>query len=362
MRDARVFLSLVVPVLDEEKAIGPFLDRAVPALDEACRLLGPAAAYEIVFVDDGSTDMTVPALIEARRTHPTIEIVSLSRNFGKDAALSAGLRAARGNAVIPIDVDLQDPPEVIPAMVARWIAGAEVVNVLRADRSSDGTVKRATASGFYRLYNMMAERRIAENVGDFRLIDRRVVDVINAMPERTRFMKGLVSWVGFRQDTVEAVREPRAAGRTKWRWWRLWNFALDGFTGSTTAPLRIWTYVGAAVAALAFLYGGFLVSLRLFAGTETPGYTSIMVAVLFLGGLNLVSLGILGEYIGRIAAEVRGRPLYIVRNSTRDLAAPSQSPETTWTAPSTPAWPMSRQATGGSQADAPFSPRSSTGS
>ncbi len=320
MRGDSVLISLVVPVFNEEDGVRPFLDRTVPALDEACRALGPAAAYEIVFVDDGSTDMTVPALIEARRLHPTIEIVSLSRNFGKDAALSAGLRAARGAAVIPIDVDLQDPPELIPAMVERWLAGAEVVNVVRADRASDGAAKRATAVWFYRLYNMMAERPIAENVGDYRLLDRRVVDVVNAMPERSRFMKGLVSWVGFRQDSVEAVREPRAAGTSKWRWWRLWNFALDGFTGSTTAPLRVWTYVGAAVAALAFLYGGYLTARTILFGADVPGYTSIMVAILFLGGMNLVALGVLGEYIGRIAAEVRGRPLYVVRTSTLALS------------------------------------------
>lgn len=317
MTDPLLLLSLVIPVYNEEEAIAPFLNRAVPAMEAACRRLGPSARFELLFVDDGSTDATLPVLLGARRRIREIEVVSLSRNFGKDAALSAGLSHASGKAVIPIDVDLQDPPEAVPALVEAWLGGAEVVNVERTDRSSDSRLKKVTATGFYRLYNALADRGIPVNVGDFRLLDRAVVDVLLTLPERTRFMKGLVAWAGFRQATVSVVREQRSTGTTKWRWWRLWNFALDGIAGSTTAPLRIWTYLCGAVATLAMLYGTFLAMRRMIIGTDVPGYTSIMVAVLFLGGLQLVSLGILGEYIGRIAAEVRGRPLYVVRSTTR---------------------------------------------
>ncbi|MDP4023454.1 glycosyltransferase family 2 protein [Methylobacterium sp. NEAU 140] len=318
-RAAPVLISLVVPVLNEEASIAPFLARAEPALAEACRLLGPGARSEIVFVDDGSTDATPAVLLAARMRGRGIEIVTLSRNFGKEAALAAGLRHAAGRAVIPIDIDLQDPPEIIPEMVARWMAGAQVVNGVRRSRASDGLAKKLTAGAFYRIYNRLADRPMPSDVGDFRLLDRAVVEVVNGLAERARFSKGLISWLGFTQDSVPFVREPRGRGTTKWRWWGLWNLALDGITASSTAPLRIWTYLGLAIAGLAFLYGALLVGLTLVSGTPTPGYPSLMTAVLFFGGLNLLSLGVMGEYVGRIASEVRGRPLYVVRGATTAL-------------------------------------------
>jgi glycosyltransferase involved in cell wall biosynthesis len=217
--------------------------------------------------------------------------------------------------VIPMDVDLQDPPEVIPALVERWFAGFDVVTARRADRSSDTWLKRTTARMFYRVFNVVAERPIMPDAGDFRLLSRTVVDVLRQFPERARFMKGLFAWVGFRQTHVDYVRAEREAGTTKFKYWRLWNFAIDGITSSTTVPLRIWTYLGAGAALMAFVYAAVLIARTMIYGTDVPGYASIMVAVLFLGGLNLLSLGIIGEYLGRTYTEVKGRPLYIVRET-----------------------------------------------
>ena len=348
--DAKL-ISLVVPVLNEQGSVQPFLARALPALEQACALAGPGSRFEIVFVNDGSTDLTQAVLLGWRIKLPQIEVVGLSRNFGKDAALAAGLAQARGDCVIPIDIDLQEPPEVIPQMVEKWLAGALIVNGVRASRGAEGIVKRASARWFYKLYNALAEREIPGNVGDFRLIDRQVVDILNALPERSRFTKGLLPWIGFSPQEVVFERAERASGVTKWKYWKLWNFAIDGLTSTTTAPLRVWTYIGLSVAAFSFLYGLFLIGWKLFDGSSTPGYTSMMTAMLFLNGMTMLSIGILGEYVGRIATEVRGRPLFIINdiNGTRH----------TWNAPPIPAWPPSRAATGGSAAAAPSSRPSS---
>lgn len=320
------FISIVVPVLDEEEMIGPFIE-AIDAQADAIRaVLGPAARIEILFVDDGSQDGTagIAAMLAAQRTD--IGVITLSRNFGKDAALAAGIAHARGDAVIPMDVDLQDPPEVIPHMISAWNSGAKMVNAQRRSRGADTWLKRMTARGFYRLHNSIADRPIHEDVGDFRLLDREVVDVLNALPERVRFMKGLFAWIGFPQATVMYDRQMRAAGRSKWVYWRLWNFALDGITGSTTLPLRVWTYVGLAIATLALVYAGFIISRTLILGVDTPGYASLMVAVLLFGAANMISVGLLGEYVGRVAIEVRQRPLYVVTSRTgRPLAGTDQS-------------------------------------
>lgn len=332
---ARIVLSLIVPVHNEVGGITPFLDRARPVLEQITRPFGPGASFEILFVNDGSTDATLDELRAARAEDSRIRIVSLSRNFGKDTALAAGLEHASGLAVIPIDVDLQDPPEVIPQMVERWLAGYEVVTARRADRASDTWLKRTTAGGFYRVFNGMADRPILENAGDFRLLSRRVVEVLNRFPERARFMKGLFSWVGFKSCHVDYVRAERETGTTKWRYWKLWNFAIDGITSSSTVPLRIWTYLGGLAALSAFAYAGFLIVRTIAFGADVPGYASLMVMVLMFGGLNLLSLGIIGEYLGRTYTEVKGRPLYIV-DETFGFEEPATSLERT-EAPQ-PAW------------------------
>ena len=303
-------LAIVVPVFNEQESIRRFLAAARPAVEQA---LAPAGGFaEFIFVDDGSSDGTFTLLRHLADHHGDIRVVRLSRNFGKEAALAAGLRYADAAAVIPMDVDLQDPPHLIGEMVAKWRAGAQVVNAKRCDRTSDKYLKRKTARGFYSIYNRLAERPIPDDVGDFRLLDRRVVETLNRLEEGARFNKGLFSWVGFATDTVEYVRAERAAGESKWRYWRLWKLALDGITASSTMPLRVWTYVGALIALASLAYAAFLVARTMISGNEVPGYTSTIVAVLFLGGLNLLSLGIMGEYVGRIANEVRRRPLYVV--------------------------------------------------
>ncbi|MEC3910611.1 glycosyltransferase family 2 protein [Sphingobium sp. CR2-8] len=325
-------LSIVVPVHNEQDVISLFLDAARPAVAKALALIGPDARAEYLFVDDGSSDRTADIVSILARLNPDVRCLSLSRNFGKEAALAAGIDHAVGDAVIPIDVDLQDPPDVIVAMVRAWLAGAQVVNARRIDRSSDGWFKRWSAHGFYRILNRLSDYPIPENVGDFRLLDRQAVDVIKQLGEQARFNKGLFSWIGFRVATVDYVRAVRGAGTTKWRLGKLWSLAIDGITASTTMPLRIWSYVGGGIALLAFAYAAFLVAHTIVTGVDVPGYASIMVAVLMLGGLNLLSLGIVGEYLGRVAREVRQRPLYIVAtDSVAPMARPLHKEQDEWT-------------------------------
>jgi glycosyltransferase involved in cell wall biosynthesis len=309
----RPLISVIVPVKDEEDAIQPFLTRVGPVLDALRDPNGDAALWEILFVDDGSSDATLAAIMGANRIDPRVVGISLSRNFGKEAALSAGLDHARGETVVPIDVDLQDPPEVIGAMLDRWREGNEVVFGVRRNRMTDSLPKRLTADLYYRAHNWLSEDKIPEHAGDFRLLDRKVVEVIRAMPERNRFMKGLFSWGGFRQAAVYYDRAERNVGRTKFNYLKLWKLAIDGITSASTAPLRVWSYIGFVIAAIAMLYALFLIGRVVLYGIDVAGYASMMVAVLFLGGVQLMSLGILGEYVGRILVETKRRPIYIVR-------------------------------------------------
>jgi glycosyltransferase involved in cell wall biosynthesis len=303
--------SLVIPVKDEEEAIDHCLAQLVPVLES---MDDPAArSFEILFVDDGSTDRTLEAIRKAHAADPRIRGISLSRNFGKEAALSAGLDAARGKGVVPLDVDLQDPPEALPKMVAKWREGNDVVYGVRDNRETDSLPKRLTADLYYRAHNWLSSDKIPEHAGDFRLLDRRVVEVIRRMPERNRFMKGLFAWAGFRQAAVSYHRQERKVGRTKYNYWKLWTLAIDGITSASTVPLRIWSYLGAFVALGAIAYAAFIIIRTLALGIQVPGYASMMVAVLFLGGLQLLSLGVLGEYVGRILTETKGRPLYVIR-------------------------------------------------
>ncbi len=302
-------LSVIVPVKDEEQAIVPFIARLTPILDA----LFADGAWEILFIDDGSEDATMAAILAAHGRDCRIRALSFSRNFGKEAALSAGLDHALGKAVIPMDVDLQDPPEVIEQMLDRWREGYEVVYGVRRDRSTDSLPKRLTADLYYRAHNYLSDDKIPEHAGDFRLLDRSVVEVIRRMPERNRFMKGLFAWSGFRQAAVEYDRVPRAVGKTKFRYWKLWTLAIDGITSASTMPLRIWSYMGVMIALLALVYAIFLAIRTTLFGIDVPGYTSIMVATLFLGGVQLISLGVLGEYVGRILVETKQRPIYVIR-------------------------------------------------
>ena len=252
---SNLILSVVVPMYNERESIDRFFERIVNVVDELVQALN--GNYEIVCVDDGSTDGTLERLLFHHDRNPKIKILSLSRNFGKEIALSAGLDHSSGAAVIPIDVDLQDPPEVIPQLFEKWLEGYEVVYATRQTRQSDSITKRLTSSWFYQVYNRLADTAIPHDTGDFRIMDRRVIAALRNLPERHRFMKGLFSWVGFRQTGIEFHRDSRAFGKTKWKYWRLWNFALDGITSNTTVPLRIWTYFGFAISMLAFGYAVF---------------------------------------------------------------------------------------------------------
>ncbi len=305
-------VALVIPVHNEEKAVGPFLEAVRNQIDTIT-----CVEFKFVFVNDGSRDATLACLIRAAQRDRRITVIDLSRNFGKEAALTAGLDACDADAAIPMDVDLQDPPSVIPQLIEKWRDGYDVVLAKRADRSSDSFLKHGSASIFYRVHNWIAQQKIPQDVGDFRLVDRKVLDALKALPERRRFMKGLFAWVGFNTATVEYAREVRIAGRSKFSAWRLWNFALEGITSFSTAPLEVWTYIGAVISALSFLYGTVIVTRTLIFGVDVPGYASLLVSILFLGGIQLLGIGIVGLYVGRIYAEIKQRPIYIIRETFR---------------------------------------------
>jgi polyisoprenyl-phosphate glycosyltransferase len=302
-------VSLVVPVHNETESIAPFLSKVTQVLSR------PELSVEIIFINDGSSDATLPTLLHLLEGDQRLKVIDLSRNFGKEAALTAGLHAATGEVIIPIDVDLQDPPEIILEMIEKWREGFEVVLGRRIDRQSDTWLKRSSAAMFYRLYNKIASTRLPENVGDFRLMDRCVVDALKQLPESRRFMKGLFAWVGFRSTYVDYVRPKRAAGETSFNAWRLTSFALEGITSFSTEPLRVWTYLGSIVSLVSFGFALWIVYSYFSIGIDVPGYASLIVAVTFLGGLQLIGIGILGEYLGRNYFESKRRPIFIVRKT-----------------------------------------------
>ncbi|MGU7785225.1 glycosyltransferase family 2 protein [Burkholderia sp. PU8-34] len=313
---ASVLISLVVPFHNEEEVIDAFFREVTAVL-----LRIPDADYEIVCVNDGSTDATLEKLLAFCEADARVRVVDLSRNFGKEAALTAGLDEAAGDAVIPFDADLQDPPEVIPVLVERWRDGFDVVLAMRADRHVDSWAKRGMAALFYRVHNAISDTSIPENAGDFRLMTRQVVDTLKQLPENRRFMKGLFAWVGFRVTSVDYVRRPRAAGCSKFSGWKLWNFALEGLTSFGTLPLRVWTYIGGVTAGFAIFYSTYLILRTLIHGIGVPGYASLITAVLFLGGVQLIGIGVIGEYVGRIYMESKRRPVYVVRRIHRKGSA-----------------------------------------
>lgn len=304
-------LSLVVPFLNEKEALPIFYERACAlAADQPWTL-------QIIFVNDGSTDGSDVLARDLVLADPRCLLVNFSRNFGKEPALFAGLSYAEGDVVVPIDVDLQDPIDLIPKMVAEWRNGAEVVLARRTNRMSDSTAKRWSAELFYVLHNLISDIKIEKNVGDYRLMDRKVVDAILELPERKLFMKGLLSWVGFRTVVLDYTREPRIAGSSKFNGWKLWNFALEGITSFSTLPLRLWTYLGLGIAGISLLYAFYMVVDKLVNGNPVPGYPSLMTAILFLGGVQLIGLGVLGEYVGRIYEETKQRPKFVVSGTVR---------------------------------------------
>lgn len=306
MRRKRI--SIVVPFYNEQDGIQIFYTTLTEHL---CAL--PAYEFEVVCVDDGSRDSTLEELKALVARDPRFVVLELSRNFGKEAAMSAGLDAATGHAAIPMDADLQDPPELIAQLIGEWEKGYEVVLAKRADRSSDSFLKRKTAEMFYRVHNRFSAVKLPENVGDFRLMDRVVLDALQQLPEQQRFMKGLFAWVGYRTTAVSYQRQPRAAGESKFSGWKLWNFALEGITSFSISPLKFWTYLGLAGAMTSLLYAILIMLRTMMFGADVPGYPSLFVAIVFFGSVQLIGIGMLGEYIGRIYMESKRRPLYFVR-------------------------------------------------
>ncbi len=311
------FVSLVAPMYNESAVLGEFCRRTIGVLEEH------SIDFEIICIDDGSRDDTAALLREICARDARVKLIRLSRNFGKDIALSAGLDYARGDMIVPIDADLQDPPELIPTMLAKMFddGGYDVVYAKRTRRLSESLTKRLTARLFYATIGALGEIKIPPNVGDFRMFNRRVLTALVGLKERRRFMKGLFTWVGFRQTAIPYVREARAAGTTHWSYWKLWNLSIEGITSFTIAPLRIWTYLGLVLALGAFVYASILITRVFIYGIDVPGYASLMVVTLFLGGIQMITLGVFGEYVGRIFEEVKGRPLYVISELEGDLQA-----------------------------------------
>lgn len=301
-------ISIVCPCYNEEDAVGAFYE----GVTEVMSAMGEE--FEVLFVNDGSDDGTLDALRELASRDSRVTVVDLSRNFGKEAALTAALDHADGDAVIPMDVDLQDSPDILPEMIKRWREGYEVVLARRDDRPGDTYAKRSSAGAFYRFFNKFSDTKIPENVGDFRLMDRRVVKAVRAMRERNRFMRGIFAWVGFRSCTVDFRRGGRSAGETKYATSNLWRTAMDAMVSFCTYPLTLWLYIGAAISLCSFAYGAFIVARTFLFGRDVPGYASLLCLILFFGGLQLLGIGILGEYLGRTYVESKGRPIYIVRD------------------------------------------------
>jgi glycosyltransferase involved in cell wall biosynthesis len=312
-------LSIVCPAYNEAEGLAAFHRAVRKTMAE----LGQP--FEVIFVNDGSSDGTLALMGDLRARHPNTTVVDLSRNFGKEIALTAGLDAAGGDAVVVIDADLQDPPDLIADMIAGWREGYEVVYAQRRRREGETLLKVATARVFYRLMRSVGDVGLPENVGDFRLMSRKAVDAVCALRERHRFMKGVFAWVGFPSKVIQYDRAPRAAGTTKWNYWRLWNLSIEGLTSSTIAPLKFSTYLGFATASAAFLLGLFFLVKKLVFGDPVAGFSSLIVVMLFLGGVQLAVLGVMGEYLGRIFNETKRRPLYFV-NSIAPSAASIETP------------------------------------
>lgn len=300
-------LSLVIPVFNEENCIQSFIDRILIVFE------GANIQFELIFVDDGSTDNSLFKLLSLQKEYTCIKIIELSRNFGKESALSAGLTISEGDIVIPIDADLQHPPELIIKMLEKWREGYDVVLARRVNRNTDSVVRGFISNLFYSVHNLLTSHEIPNNVGDFRLMDRSVVNVINSLPESRRFMKGLFSWVGFKTASIDYEVALRVSGSSKFNAVKLFGLALDGVMSFSTLPLRIWSYIGVFVTTSSFLYGAYILYKVSKYGVDAPGYASLMVAIIFLSGIQLIGIGVLGEYLARTYLESKRRPPFVVR-------------------------------------------------
>jgi len=303
-------LTVVVAAFNEEAALPLLQPRIAAALDALQRDEGVEG--RVLYVDDGSRDGTWAAMREIAANDPRVSLLRLSRNFGKELALTAGLDRVVEGAALILDADGQDPPELIPRFVAKWREGFDDVHGTRSAREGEGWLKRATAHAFYRVIGRLSKTPVPADTGDFRLLSPRSLAALRELRERHRFMKGLFGWVGFKQVAIPYQREPRLAGHSKFGFWKLWNFALDGITGFSTAPLRVATYLGVATAFVAFVYGAWIIAKALLWGDPVAGWPTMMSVILFLGGVQLVALGLIGEYLGRLYEEAKQRPLYLV--------------------------------------------------
>jgi glycosyltransferase involved in cell wall biosynthesis len=302
-------IIIISPFYNEESNVELFFK----TLEETISHLNDKYYFELIAINDGSKDNTVTKLLNLSSTRIKIKVIDLSRNFGKEAALTAGIDQAEGDAVIPIDSDLQHPPELIHRLIDKWEEGYDVVLAKRKKRNTDSLIYRKLSHLFYSFIDRASDIKIPKDVGDFRLMDQRVINSVKSLSESRRFMKGIFAWVGFKTTTISYEVQPRHAGKSSFNLWKSWNFALEGITSFSTAPLRIWTYVGTIVSSASFFYALYIIIKTIFFGVETPGFSSIMTAILFFGGLNLVGIGIIGEYVGRTYIESKRRPSYIIR-------------------------------------------------
>lgn len=316
MRNPDYKVALIVPVYNEHETVETF----VKTVNE--KLSAEIEHIEIVFIDDGSSDNTVEIIERLQEIDKKISLIRLSRNFGKEAAMSAALDLVQSDAIVPIDVDLQDPPELVLDFIRIWRdEGIDTVYGVREDRSSDTNAKRVSSEGFYYVFNKMSGKvKIPSNVGDFRLIDRKIIDILKTLKERNRFMKALYAWPGFSSKGVGYTRPERVAGQTKWNYWKLWNFALDGIFAFSSLPLKVWSYIGGFIGLLSLVYMTWNIFKTMIFGNPTAGYTTLICVILFLGAVQLISIGILGEYVGRLSQEVKGRPVYVAQSITGPLA------------------------------------------
>jgi len=302
----KYLLSVVVPIYNEEAVLKELYDRLSGVLNKF------GERHEIIFINDGSKDRSLEIIAGLKEKDPSMAIIDLSRNFGKEIAMTAGLDYAKGDAVVIIDADLQDPPELIPELIKHWKEGFDVVYAKRTEREGETFLKRFTARLFYKLMGHVGQVRIPENTGDFRLLSRRAVDSLKQIREKHRFMKGLFTWIGYPQKEVLYKRDARYAGKTSFNYWKLWNFAVTGITSFTAIPLKLASYLGFLVSVGAFIFASFVVIKALLFGDPVAGYPSLMTVMLFLGGIQLMCIGIMGEYIGRLFDETKGRPLYLI--------------------------------------------------